>query len=36
MFSFTTGEAPYEAGIDPLRMLVDRIPTDNLKKVDAL
>jgi hypothetical protein len=33
-FTFNVKEAPYEAGIDPRRMLVDRIPSDNLKKVD--
>ena len=33
-FQFVCNEAPYEAGIDPRQMLVDRIPSDNLKKVD--
>jgi len=33
-FTFTVAESPYEAGIDPRRMLVDRVPSDNLKKVD--
>lgn len=33
-FRFEVGENPYEAGIDPFQMLVDRIPSDNLKKVD--
>ena len=33
-FQFELAEKPYEAGIDPMQMLVDRIPSDNLKKLD--
>ncbi len=33
-FQFELAEKPYEAGIDPMQMLVDRVPSDNLKKVD--
>jgi aminopeptidase N len=33
-YTFTTDEKPDKAGIDPLLLLVDRIPDDNLKKVD--
>lgn len=32
-FTFTVKEPPYEAGVDPLSYLADRIPADNLKKV---
>lgn len=35
-FSFHTKEAPYQAGIDPYNYLIDRIPDDNLKKVEKL
>jgi hypothetical protein len=34
-FTFVTKEEPEKAGIDPLAMLVDRVPDDNLKKVDV-
>ena len=33
-FQFELPEKPYEAGIDPMQMLIDRVPSDNLKKVD--
>jgi ABC-type transport system involved in multi-copper enzyme maturation permease subunit len=33
-FQFELAEKPYEAGIDPMQMLIDRVPSDNLKKVD--
>jgi hypothetical protein len=35
-YSFVVNEAPYEAGVDPLSYLADRIPADNLKKVTEL
>lgn len=35
-YSFVVNEAPYEAGVDPLSYLADRIPADNLKKVTGL
>ena len=34
IFRFKTKELPYEAGIDPYNYLIDRIPEDNLKKVE--
>ncbi|HMI07885.1 MAG TPA: M1 family aminopeptidase [Flavobacterium sp.] len=33
-FVFKTKELPYEAGIDPYNYLIDRIPDDNLKKLE--
>lgn len=33
-YTFTVGELPDTAGIDPLSLLIDRIPDDNLKKVE--
>jgi hypothetical protein len=33
-YTFTVAEVPYQAGIDPINYLVDRIPDDNLKKVE--
>ena len=33
-FKFKTKDLPYEAGIDPYNYLIDRIPDDNLKKVE--
>jgi hypothetical protein len=33
-FVFRTKELPYQAGIDPFNYLIDRIPDDNLKKVE--
>ncbi|HTW62212.1 MAG TPA: M1 family aminopeptidase [Terracidiphilus sp.] len=35
-YTFTTDEKPDKAGIDPLLLLIDRIPDDNLKKVDIV
>jgi hypothetical protein len=32
-YSFTTDEVPAKAGIDPLLLLVDRVPDDNLVEV---
>jgi aminopeptidase N len=32
-YSFTTDEAPAKAGIDPLLLLIDRVPDDNLVEV---
>jgi hypothetical protein len=32
-FTFQTGALPDKAGIDPLLLLIDRVPDDNLKKV---
>ncbi len=34
-YKFVTDELPEKAGIDPFRMLVDRVPDDNLKKVSG-
>jgi aminopeptidase N len=34
-YTFTVDEVPEKAGIDPLLLLVDRIPDDNLKNVDV-
>ncbi|MEL6866394.1 MAG: M1 family aminopeptidase [Bacteroidota bacterium] len=33
-FTFIVDELPYEAGIDPNYLLVDRLPEDNVKKLD--
>ncbi len=33
-YKVIVNELPYEAGIDPNFMLIDRVPGDNLKKVD--
>ena len=35
-YSFVVKDEPYEAGIDPISYLIDRIPDDNLKKVTKL
>ena len=35
-YTFTTGELPDQAGVDPFLLLVDRIPDDNTKKVTLL
>lgn len=35
-FTFITKENPYQVGIDPYYFLVDRVPSDNLKKVDQI
>jgi len=32
-YKFTVSEEPEKAGIDPFRLLIDRLPEDNLKKV---
>lgn len=32
-FTFTVDEKPWQAGIDPYNFLVDRIPSDNVRKV---
>jgi aminopeptidase N len=34
-FTFVTKERPWQAGVDPNHYLIDRVPDDNLKKVDA-
>jgi ABC-2 type transport system permease protein len=34
-FTIVVDEEPYEAGIDPLRYLMDRMPLDNLKRVES-
>ncbi|MFT3795591.1 M1 family aminopeptidase [Flavobacterium sp.] len=33
-FTFTVNGLPYEAGIDPYNYLVDRIPDDNIRKLE--
>lgn len=35
-YTFVVKEEPYEAGIDPINFLVDRVPDNNLKRVDQL
>ena len=35
-YVFRVKEKPYQVGIDPYNYLIDRIPDDNLKKIDAL
>ena len=35
-YTFVVKEEPFEAGIDPINFLVDRVPDDNLKRVDQL
>ena len=35
-YTFTTGELPDQAGVDPFLLLIDRIPDDNTKKVTLL
>jgi ABC-2 type transport system permease protein len=35
-YTFQTDSLPDKAGIDPLLMLVDRVPDDNLQKVDLV
>jgi hypothetical protein len=32
-YSFTTDEKPDKAGIDPLLLLIDRVPDDNMVEV---
>jgi hypothetical protein len=31
-----TDSIPDKAGVDPLLLLIDRVPDDNLKKVEAV
>jgi ABC-type transport system involved in multi-copper enzyme maturation permease subunit len=33
-FTFTVAERPEKAGVDPRHLLIDRVPDDNLKRVD--
>jgi len=33
MLEFTVDEAPYQAGIDPRNLMIDRMPDDNLKNI---
>jgi aminopeptidase N len=33
-YTFTTSELPDQAGVDPFLLLIDRIPEDNVKKVE--
>jgi aminopeptidase N len=35
-YTFATDTKPDKAGVDPLLLLVDRVPDDNLKKVDIV
>lgn len=35
-YTFVVKEEPFEAGIDPINFLVDRVPDDNLKRVSKL
>ncbi len=35
-FTFQTDSPPDKAGIDPLLLLIDRVPDDNLKKVELV
>ena len=35
-YSFVTGKQPDKAGIDPLLLLVDRVPEDNLHNVTVV
>lgn len=35
-FTFVVNELPEEAGIDPIFLLMDRMPNDNLKRVEEL
>jgi ABC-2 type transport system permease protein len=34
-FQFVVAEEPEKAGIDPFRLLIDRLPDDNMKKVST-
>jgi hypothetical protein len=34
-FEFTVKELPDKAGVDPLRLLIDRVPSDNMKSVSG-
>jgi ABC-type transport system involved in multi-copper enzyme maturation permease subunit len=33
-YTFTTSELPDQAGVDPFLLLIDRVPEDNVKKVE--
>ncbi len=33
-YTFVVAKKPYEAGIDPVSYLIDRIPSDNLKRIN--
>lgn len=35
-FTFIVNEKPYEAGIDPNYLLIDRVPDDNVKKLSRV
>ena len=35
-FTFIVNELPEEAGVDPIYLLIDRIPSDNLKRVNEI
>ncbi len=35
-YTFIVNELPEEAGIDPIYLLIDRVPSDNLKRVDEI
>ena len=35
-FTFRTKEKPFQVGIDPYNYLIDRIPDDNVKKVEEM
>ncbi|MGP8250970.1 MAG: M1 family aminopeptidase [Terracidiphilus sp.] len=35
-YAFVTDSKPDKAGVDPLLLLIDRVPDDNLKKVDIV
>lgn len=35
-FTFIVNELPDEAGIDPIYLLIDRVPSDNLKRLDEI
>jgi aminopeptidase N len=35
VYTFVTSDLPEKAGIDPLLLLVDRLPDDNLKRVET-
>ena len=32
-YKFVVDQEPEKAGIDPFRLLIDRVPDDNMKKV---
>jgi ABC-2 type transport system permease protein len=35
-YTFKVKEEPYEVGIDPYNYLVDRLPDDNMKRLDEM